>query len=417
MKRLILIIFAISLFHNFAVAQWVQQTSGVSSSFADVQFLNPNTGWVCGANGMILKTTNAGLNWVIQNSGVTETLYDLHAVDANTVYCVGIFETILKTTNGGSSWNIIRGSVNPGKFFFGLHFINTNTGWICGGGQCVLRTTNGGNSFDSSFVPTTFYSVYFKDNLNGLLAGQTGNLFKSTNGGINWGQINVLNETAEFFDLTLKGDIGWLIGTQTRKIYKTTNFGTNWDSIGRITGTNSWLSSIFFSSISTGWVSGDSGKIYKSVNGGIDWFRQVVPVTVGFGPSCFINDSTGWVVGSIGTIIHTTTGGQIVGISNTQIETSDGYSLSQNYPNPFNPSTQINYDLPGSTFVTLKVYNALGEEVARLVNNEFKSAGSYSVTFDGSNFGSGIYFYSIEVRQAGSATGQLKETKKMVLIK
>lgn len=86
------------------------------------------------------------------------------------------------------------------------------------------------------------------------------------------------------------------------------------------------------------------------------------------------------------------------------------FTLFQNYPNPFNPSTKISYDLPHSSLVTLKIYNVLGEEVAKLVNNEFKPAGSYSVTFDGSNFGSGIYFYSIEA-------GQYKETKKMVLIK
>lgn len=86
------------------------------------------------------------------------------------------------------------------------------------------------------------------------------------------------------------------------------------------------------------------------------------------------------------------------------------FALKQNFPNPFNPSTQIKFDLPQNTFVTVKVYNTIGEEVAKLVNNEFKSAGSYSVTFDGSNFGSGIYFYSIEA-------GQYKETKKMVLIK
>ena len=170
--------------NNFTAAQWIQQKSGVNSSFAEVQFLNPNTGWVCGANGTILKTTNGGINWASQNSGVSETLYDLHAVDANTVYCVGTFETILKTTNGGNNWIIIRGNVNPGKFFYGLNFINANTGWICGSGQCVLRTTNGGNSFDSSFVPTTFYDVFFKDNQYGLLAGQTGSLYKSTNGGI-----------------------------------------------------------------------------------------------------------------------------------------------------------------------------------------------------------------------------------------
>ena len=231
MKKTIYILIAVSLFHHFSFGQWLQQPSGVSAGLTDVQFIDHDTGWICGVNGTILKTTNAGQNWIIQNSGVTETLYDIHVIDLNVVYCVGIFETILKTTNGGNNWIIIRGNVNPGKFFYGLNFINVNTGWICGSGQWILRTTNGGNTFDSSIVPVTFYDVYFKDNLNGLIAGQTGNLYKSTNGGINWTHINIFAEAAEFFELTFIGDTGWIAGWQNRKIYKTTNFGTSWDSL------------------------------------------------------------------------------------------------------------------------------------------------------------------------------------------
>ena len=70
-------------------------------------------------------------------------------------------------------------------------------------------------------------------------------------------------------------------------------------------------------------------------------------------------------------------------------------TLSQNYPNPFNPSTVISYQLPVSSFVTLKVYDVLGREVATLVN-EVKEAGNYSVQFDGSKFSSGIYFSRLE---------------------
>ena len=81
-----------------------------------------------------------------------------------------------------------------------------------------------------------------------------------------------------------------------------------------------------------------------------------------------------------------------------------------NYPNPFNPSTEIKFDLPQNTFVTLRVYNAVGQVVAELVNNEYKTAGRYSVSFDGSKLASGIYFYSIEA-------GMYKDVKKMVLIK
>ena len=85
------------------------------------------------------------------------------------------------------------------------------------------------------------------------------------------------------------------------------------------------------------------------------------------------------------------------------------YKLYHNYPNPFNPTTILRYDLPEEIKVVLKVYNILGEEVATLINDE-KVAGSYEVSWDANNLGSGVYFYRI---QAGSFV----ETKKMVLMK
>lgn len=87
----------------------------------------------------------------------------------------------------------------------------------------------------------------------------------------------------------------------------------------------------------------------------------------------------------------------------------DAFVLQQNYPNPFNPSTTIKYSIPTSEFVTLKVYDILGNEIATLVDEE-KPAGSYEVNFQASNLSSGIYFYAL---QAGSYT----QTKKMILMK
>ena len=95
------------------------------------------------------------------------------------------------------------------------------------------------------------------------------------------------------------------------------------------------------------------------------------------------------------------------------------YALYQNYPNPFNPSTTINYNLPETGHVTLKVYDILGRVVATLVNEE-KNAGSYSVQFSakggsasGGNadkFAGGIYFYRMQV-------GNFVQTKKLILLK
>jgi len=87
----------------------------------------------------------------------------------------------------------------------------------------------------------------------------------------------------------------------------------------------------------------------------------------------------------------------------------ENYSLKQNYPNPFNPTTQIEFSVPKSLHVTLKVYNMLGQEVACLVN-ETKDAGNYIATFNSSNLPTGTYYYKINA-------GDFSEVKKMLLMK
>lgn len=89
--------------------------------------------------------------------------------------------------------------------------------------------------------------------------------------------------------------------------------------------------------------------------------------------------------------------------------TPNDYTLSQNYPNPFNPSTSINFAIANSEFVTLKIYNILGSEVATLVN-ETLAAGSYKFNFDASNLASGIYLYELKA-------GNFAQIKKMNLLK
>ncbi|MBT8387992.1 MAG: T9SS type A sorting domain-containing protein [Ignavibacteria bacterium] len=85
------------------------------------------------------------------------------------------------------------------------------------------------------------------------------------------------------------------------------------------------------------------------------------------------------------------------------------YSLSSNYPNPFNPTTTINYEIPQRSFITLKIYDVLGNEVATLVDEE-KQTGSYNVELNATGLPSGIYIYKFQA-------GNFVETKKMVLIK
>jgi hypothetical protein len=90
-------------------------------------------------------------------------------------------------------------------------------------------------------------------------------------------------------------------------------------------------------------------------------------------------------------------------------QTPQSYALQQNYPNPFNPTTVINYDLPVSGTISLKVFDLLGREVATLVDGRME-AGAHQVSFDASRLPSGIYFYSIRAEN-------FTATKKLVLLK
>lgn len=85
------------------------------------------------------------------------------------------------------------------------------------------------------------------------------------------------------------------------------------------------------------------------------------------------------------------------------------YTLEQNFPNPFNPNTQISYQLPKASFVTLKIFDMLGKEIATLVNEQ-QSAGRYEVKFEASSLASGVYIYKLQA-------GDFVSSKKMILMK
>ena len=111
--------------------------------------------------------------------------------------------------------------------------------------------------------------------------------------------------------------------------------------------------------------------------------------------------------GDMGLYAYTYSG--YTAIKNQSLETPVGYSLHQNYPNPFNPTTTIEFALPQTGFVSLKVYNILGEEVATLVSEKL-AAGNYKYDWDASGLASGVYLYRLQA-------GDYVETRKMVLLR
>ncbi|MGB4853543.1 MAG: T9SS type A sorting domain-containing protein, partial [Ignavibacteria bacterium] len=121
----------------------------------------------------------------------------------------------------------------------------------------------------------------------------------------------------------------------------------------------------------------------------------------------FINPTLGFAGGAGGVFLRY---GNSIGITQINSELPSEYKLGQNYPNPFNPSTTIDFSVPVSGEVTLKIYDLTGKEVSALVN-EFRNAGNYSVNFNAASvLNSGIYFYKL-------TSGNISITKKFMIVK
>jgi photosystem II stability/assembly factor-like uncharacterized protein len=395
-------------------SQWVQQPTGTTADLYSIKFINRYTGWACGG-GVILKTTNSGNNWNLLSLPVSKQFFKLHPVDSNVIYCVGMFETIIKSTNGGTNWQIIRDGPYMSNTYYCCYFINQNTGWISGGGeQKILKTTNGGITFDSivTFTPGFIKDIYFRDSLTGLYCDDNGAVRKTTNGGYNWFSINIPVGTFsyDFRNFSFINNLsGWTI-TFSGKVFKTTDFGSNWDSTCTIQNGGNELHCIFFSSNNIGYAGGAGYYLYRTTNSGYNWVQHYIPYPLnGASSFYFFNDSVGWKVTNSGKICYTTNGGQNTQFVNNNGEYTNSFSLFQNYPNPFNLTTSIEFNIQDNGFYKLEVFDLLGREIKTLVN-EFKQAGSYLVSFNGSEFASGIYFYRIEA-------GNFTQVKRMVLIK
>ena len=399
---------------QYSNAQWIQQTSGTGGSLYDIEMINESTGWICGAGGTILKTTNGGENWIsIPNPAVGKPLLDIDVVDANTMYCVGFFETILKSTNAGANWFAIRnGTVGGTASYYTCSFINKDTGWICGDLQKILRTKDGGMTFDSTYIfVVDMFHIYFKNPLEGLVTGEGSIVRRSSDGGVSWYQANINLPTNQpgFADFVFLDQNTGFMPARDGRIFKTTDFGNNWDSISKIIFINEQIRTVDFVNFTTGFVGGSTAHLYKSTDGGFNWARE----NIGFLTILklrFVNDTVGWVVGTSGRIFKTTTGGEpLVGIANNTINI-DNFELSQNYPNPFNNQTTIEFDIKRKGNYSLVIYDCLGRKRDE-VFNEYLGAGSYSVSFNGDELQSGVYFYRL------SADGNVVGTRKMALVK
>ncbi len=419
-------------------SNWYPVTSGTTNSFEAAYFMNEYTGTVIGEGGRVQRTTNGGANWVVQTSGTGSWLNGITSPDVNAVTIAGESGALRKTSNGGTNW--LSQTSNTSYWLNKIYFTDTLNGWAVGDYGTIIHTTTGGwllpaapslsapanNStcvsmtvlldWGDIFPPACNYRIQISTNsgftaivkdTSGLMVSQ----FQIPSGLLNY-------NTQYYWRVSAANQVGGGPWSGTRNFTTTrpaplapvlvsptdSAVGISltplleWDSVAsastyrlRVSTDTSFASTVLDTAgLTASQFQVPSGKLQNS---GQYFWR--------------VNGSNVCVTGawsetwSFNTLITGT------GVSGNAVPKV--FKLYVNYPNPFNPVTTIKFDLPDEAPVVIKIYNLIGEEV-RVLMNENKKAGSYSISFSGENLPSGVYFYTI-------SAGRYTDTKKMVLLK
>jgi photosystem II stability/assembly factor-like uncharacterized protein len=328
----------------------------------------------------LFKTTNAGDNWtpVLQTGQNAGSFNNLIFSRNNPLAGAVLADNIFVTTNGGINWvEKSTGGSGVSSAQNSLMFVDQNFfGFgLTNGSSRVRTTTDGGNSWamQTTGLIGNYTSGYtFRDDKQiGLASTSTSmpNLARTTNSGTTWTSVNI---DTGLTGITL---IKWVPGTDV--VY----------------------------------IVGQNGAIKRSVNNGLNWVTLSTAGVTGINHFSFVKLNSiiyGYAVSSNGNVMKLADSVLILtGIIKSEVPAE--YKLLQNYPNPFNPATNIDFALPVSSVVTIKVFDILGREIRTLVN-ETKSAGNYSFKFDASELSSGLYFYRIQ-------TDKFSDAKCMLLVK
>jgi photosystem II stability/assembly factor-like uncharacterized protein len=407
--------------------------------------------------GHVFKSTNNGTSWTVVDSGLTnasQTICAL-AVSPNRTGGMNLFagawgsevlgtwgSQIFKSTNNGTNWTAdSAGLTNTSVTAFTVcgNNIFSGTSWNDHGPGGVYLSTNDGTSWTSvsSGLPQDNYTrvLAFAVSPNGasgtnLFVGTYGHgVFLSTDNGASWNSTGLPNYT-NILALTILpngvGDTILFAGTHWgvwahpfSKIIPTialNKYTFGFYSIGAnsqtdtLKITSSSLSPLIIDSIYTRTKWFAVASVHDTVAKG-DNACLLVSFTPDTAHSALYADTIYIVSNSMYSPTKIPLTGNIVRTSVSQDNSAipKSFGISQNYPNPFNPATIINYQLPVSSFVTLKVYDILGREVTSLINAR-KNAGYYDATFNGEHLPSGIYFYRLQA-------GTYNQTKKLVLLK
>jgi photosystem II stability/assembly factor-like uncharacterized protein len=420
--RSIVLITTFCTITNILTAQWVQMNNipyyyNVSALAVSGTNLFVSMYYWVGADailtGVAYFSTNDGTSWAKVDSGLMNLKVNSFTFSGVNLF-VGIYGAgVFLSTNNGTSWT----GVNIGLTSTYVNSLTSMGKNLFAGtyDAGVFLSTNNGASWTSvnSGLPAPSNIQCFAFNGTNLFAGTLFNgVYTSTNNGTSWTPINSgLPDNSYVQCLTVSGAnlFAVIVGGG---VFLSTNNGTSWINVGltntaiyslAVSGTNIFVGS-------SGTIGNIGSEVFLSTNNGTSW-TTVDSGLPGY-PSAVEALSisrTSLFAGTPNGVWRRPLSEMVTAVNETSSSMPTQFTLGQNYPNPFNPVTNISFNLPIRSFVSLKIFDLMGREVTTLISEKL-STGSYSKQWNASGLPSGIYFYRL---QAGSLT----ETKKLVLLR
>jgi LPXTG-motif cell wall-anchored protein len=331
-----------------ATWEW-KYPSPQGNSLQAVYFVNANEGYAVGDSGTILKTLDAGNTWVSLQTNSKTHLKDVFFVNSNIGYVIGRFlGVILKTVDGGTTWQ----DISLPETDYGLNsvwFTDENTGYVVGGPGRVWKTTNGGSSWLRLPPPPiqgNILKIQFVSSQVGYgIEYAAGNVFiKTTDGGQSWSAKSITAGNDWLQSMHFVGNVGYIVGN-TGRIYKTTDGGDNW--VPLTSGTTCDLTAVYFANSTTGYITGSdvSGNsiLLSTTDGGANWAQVALgniyahtsyySDRMGFTGLFFTDTQTGYAVAWNSYIVKITNGGtnwQRIGSGSVQTVHSMRFFDNQN---------------------------------------------------------------------------------------
>jgi hypothetical protein len=384
---------------------WIQKNWPAGNSFFNLSSSNNKVfarTWDSFNGGSTFLATDDSTNWT-QISSADSSIDILSIIKLDSKILAGTWNGLFQSTDNGTTWDAFTATGIPADAAIWSIVMINNT-LFAGTTGGVYKSTDEGNTWTSisSGIAASAQITSITAIGDNIFAGSTNNgVFKSTDNGTSWvtansnltdkhiSQLVVLRY--KLFAVTLKG------------VFISNDIGTSWlaDS-SNLKNVNCLLAANYNLIAGTdnngAYISSDKGKTWTSFSSGMPANSRIWSMVVS-NDSIYAGTSSGiWVTGSPIEVYD-------------EIKTSEPltFTLKQNYPNPFNSSTNISFNIPYKSFVSLKIYDRLGREVATLCSEEIP-AGYYTRKWNAANVSSGIYFYRLQ-------TGTFTETKKLILLR